>query len=106
MHAVWVELEVLPGMLEKFREAITANAAASIADEPGCYFFDVLELDPATQRFAFYEIYRDREAFIIEHRNAAHYAAWKKAVAETVVPGSQTITEGTRLFGAAPLPES
>lgn len=100
MHSVWVEVEVLPGKLDKFHAAIAANARASVDDEPGCYFFDVIELDPEKQRFAFYEIYRDRDAFVIEHRGAGHYAAWKAAVAETIVPGSQTITEGRRLFGA------
>ncbi|MDF2046034.1 putative quinol monooxygenase [Microbacterium sp. Kw_RZR3] len=98
MHAVWVELEVLPGKVEEFRRAIAANAEATVRDEPGCFSFDVIELDPERQRFAFYEIYRDREAFVVEHRSAAHYGAWKTAVAETVVPGSQTITEGRRLF--------
>lgn len=99
MHAVWVELEVLPGQLEAFQQAIAANARATVRDEPGCFYFDVIELDHERQRFAFYELYRDREAFVIEHRNAAHYAAWKAAVAETVVPGSQTITEGERILG-------
>lgn len=101
MHAVWVELDVLPGKLEQFREAIAANAQASVRDEPGCFYFDVIELDAERQRYAFYEIYRDRDAFTLEHRSAAHYGAWKTAVAETVVPGSQTITEGMRLFGGA-----
>lgn len=102
MHAVWVELEVLPGKLEQFEDAIAANARASVRDEPGCLYFDVIQLDSERQRYAFYEIYRDRDAFTIEHRSATHYAAWKVAVAETVVPGSQTISEGARLFGAAP----
>lgn len=101
MHSVWVEVDVLPGKLDQFHEAIAANAAASVADEPGCLFFDVIEIDPVRQRFAFYEIYRDRDAFVVEHRSAAHYSAWKQAVAETIVPGSQIITEGTRLIGAA-----
>ena len=101
MHSVWVELEVLPDKLAEFRAAIAANAAATVGDEPGCYFFDVIELDADARRYAFYEIYRDRDAFVIEHRSAAHYGAWKEAVAATVVPGSQTITEGARLFGAS-----
>ncbi|MEV4737543.1 antibiotic biosynthesis monooxygenase [Microbacterium sp. LWO14-1.2] len=101
MHSVWVEVQVIEGKLDEFRAAIAANADATVRDEPGCYYFDVIELDAAEQRFAFYEIYRDRDAFVVEHRSAAHYAAWKQAVAETIVPGSQTITEGRRLFGAS-----
>ena len=101
MYSVWVEVEVLAGKLDKFRAAIASNARASVDDEAGCYFFDVIELDAEAQRFAFYEIYRDRDAFVLEHRSAPHYAAWKAAVAETIVPGSQTITEGRRLFGAS-----
>lgn len=101
MHAVWVELEVLPGKLARFKAAITANAEATVRDEPGCVYFDVIELDAERQRYAFYEVYRDRDAFTVEHRGAPHYAAWKTAVDDTVVPGSQTITEGARLFGFA-----
>lgn len=101
MHSVWVEVRVVPGKREEFLNAIRANAAASLADEPGCYFFDVIELEAAELRYAFYEIYRDREAFTVEHRGAAHYGTWKQAVVETIVPGSQTITEGSRLFGSS-----
>lgn len=101
MHSVWVEVQVIPGKLEQFLEAIRSNAEATVRDEPGCFFFDVIELDAHEQRFAFYEIYRDRDAFVIEHRGAAHYAAWKAAVAETIVPGSQTITEGRRMHAAS-----
>lgn len=100
MHAVWVEVQVIPEKLEEFRRAIRSNAEASFRDEAGCYFFDVIELDAAECRYAFYELYRDRDAFVVEHRSAAHYAAWKAAVAETIVPGSQTITEGSRLYAA------
>lgn len=98
MYAVWVEVQVAPGKLERFLEAIAVNAERSVADEPGCHHFDVVELDAAEQRYAFYELYRDREAFTVEHRGAAHYADWKAAAAETLVPGSQVIKEGPRLL--------
>ncbi|MBE3015527.1 antibiotic biosynthesis monooxygenase [Microbispora sp. NEAU-D428] len=100
MYAVWVEVQVRPGKLRQFMTAIEENARRSVADEPGCYFFDVIELDRQEQRFAFYEIYRDRSAFAEEHRSTPHYAAWRSTAGEVIVPGTHVNTEGVRLFGA------
>ncbi|GAA3598234.1 putative quinol monooxygenase [Agrococcus terreus] len=96
MLSVWVELEVLEGQESAFLDAIARNQRASLDDEPGCWFFDVLRLDESGRRWAFYEIYRDARAFFEEHRSAPHYAEWKAAVAATVVPGSQVVTTAER----------
>lgn len=93
---VWVELEVAEGQLENFLSAIRKNQQATLA-EPGCSHFDLIRLDREGQWFAFYEIYRDADAFYVEHRNYPHYLEWREAVAETVVTGSQKITAGERL---------
>ncbi len=82
---------------DDFLEAIAVNARASVTDEPGCLYCDVIELDESGDWFAFYEIYRDADAFYLEHRTAPHYARWRDAVERTVVPGTQTITAGERL---------
>ena len=41
--------------------------------------------------FYFYEIYRDADAFAA-HKAAPHFAAWRRAAEECVVPGSQVNT--------------
>lgn len=95
--SLWVELEVLDGKIEEFLAAISQNQKATLA-EPGCLFFDVVRLDREGQWFGFYEIYRDADAFYVEHRSFPHYMSWREAVSATVVPGSQTLTPGVRTF--------
>ena len=62
--AIWVEFTVRPGAFGPFHELVTANAAASLRDEPGCRQFDVLVPDDgAGHDVALYEIYDDAAAF-------------------------------------------
>ena len=98
MFSVWVTLEVKEGHVESFLEAISLNAASTVGDEPGCVYFDVIELDADARTYAFYEVYRDAPAFFVDHRDAPHYAAWKQAVERDIVPGSQIITTGPRII--------
>lgn len=94
MIALAVSLQVVPGHREEFLEAIAANAHATFTDEPGCEYFDVVVDTADDHHFIFYELYRDQAA-LEAHRNAPHFAAWRRAAAEHVVPGSQhnTVTE-------------
>jgi quinol monooxygenase YgiN len=94
MISLVVRLDVIPERREEFLDAITANAASTFVDEPGCLRFDVCRSQSDPDHFVFYEIYRD-EAALAAHREAPHFAQWREAVARTVVPGSQvnTITE-------------
>ncbi len=105
MYTVIVQLDVHDHCLDEFIVGIHANARASLADEPGCVRFDVLQDVESPTRFYFYEIYRDREAFEVDHRNAAHYAKWKDVVAQCVVPGTQFNRYGSYPF-LDELPES
>jgi autoinducer 2-degrading protein len=91
-YALWVELEVKPETAESFRAEVLRNARASVADEPGCLRFDVLEPAPPSSpqptRFHLYEIYVDEAAFKAHlatphfHRFDQVTASWiaKKAV--------------------------
>lgn len=97
MFTLFVTLEVRPGQREVFLDAISTNAAASVREETGCLGFDVLELEGAANRFAFYETYTDREAFEVGHRKAPHFLAWRKVADQVVVPGSQVNTFGHAL---------
>ncbi|WP_210509076.1 putative quinol monooxygenase [Naasia sp. SYSU D00057] len=101
MYMVFVTLDVQEDRLDEFIEGITLNARASLADEPGCLHFDVHRSATEPARFHFYELYRDREAFEIEHRAAPHYAEWRKVVDACVVAGSHVNTYGEpMLLGA------
>jgi len=83
-HAVWVEFEVLPQHLQQFREAVLKNARASVATEPGCLRFDVLEAVPAAPRVLLYEIY-DNEAAFKAHLETRHFQEFDKQSAPWVV---------------------
>lgn len=111
MFALYVTLQVRPQGRADFLAAIEKNARASVSDEPGCLGFDVLELDAAQNRFAFYELYADEDAFQVAHRQAPHFLAWRGVADKVLVPGSQVNTVGTTLVSlrepaTAPAPTS
>lgn len=95
MFSLWVTLEVTPEGREEFLKAIAENARASVRDEVGCFRFDVIELgEPGSNRFAFYEVYRDKDAFELEHKQAPHYFTYRDVSARVVVPDSQVNVSG------------
>ena len=79
MLVVHVDVQVVPEALERFRAATLANAASSL-QEPGVLRFDVLEDRDDPGHVALVEVYRD-EAAAAEHKQTAHYATWRDAVA-------------------------
>ncbi len=97
MIALTVSLQVVPGHLDEFVEAIRTNAERSFTDEPGCLYFDVGQDVADDHHFTLYELYADESA-IDAHRNQLHFKVWREAVAAHVVPGSQKNTLARRLF--------
>ena len=77
---VHVHARVRPGAAEAFRVASLANAEAS-RKEPGVVRFDLIGDRDDPSRFVLVEIYRDAAA-AAAHKETAHYAAWRDAVAE------------------------
>lgn len=94
MFSLWVTLEVKPEGREEFLDAITENARLSVQDEAGCHRFDVVELGEGSNRFALYEVYRDRAAFEQEHLSTRHFLAYRQIAGRVVVPGSQSDVGG------------
>ena len=92
MFSLMVQLEVRAEDRGEFLAAITANAEASVRDEPGCRRFDVSAVEGDDNRFVLYELYDDAEAFEA-HKRAPHFAAWRQ-VADRVLT-SQVNTRGT-----------
>lgn len=60
---VIAEFRVRPERLADFLEAARDDAAHSVADEPGCRQFDVVEPEGEDGTVVFYEVYDSREAF-------------------------------------------
>ena len=79
MLVVHVHVQVKPECLEAFRAATLANAQASVK-EPGSARFDVVQQADDPTRFVLVEVYRDEQA-PAKHKETAHYAAWRDAVA-------------------------
>lgn len=94
MFSMLVTLQVRSDRRAEFREAIVANAEASVRHEPGCLRFDVCAVDGDEDRFVFYELYEDAAAFQA-HRASPHFQQWRTVATEVVVPGSQVNTPGT-----------
>ena len=91
MFSLMVQLHVRAEDREEFLAAITANAEASVRDEPGCRRFDVTAVEGDDTRFLLYELYDDAAAFDA-HRQAPHFSAWRQ-VADRVL-ASQVNTRG------------
>lgn len=97
MISLTVTLQVREGFLEPFLAAITENALRSFTDEPGCVRFDVNQDEDEPHRFVFYELYEDPDA-LAAHRTAPHFATWRRAAGQYVVPGSQVNRVGQLLI--------
>lgn len=79
MFVTLVHVHVKPEHVAEFIEATRANHLASV-HEVGNLRFDVLQSAEDETRFVLYEAYRDEAAAKV-HKETAHYAAWRDAVA-------------------------
>lgn len=84
MYSLFIKTRVKPGSADAFLSAITANAAASVATEPGCLVFDVSQdrLDPDV--IYLYEIYCDDAAYEA-HTQTAHFRDSRPLVEPLIV---------------------
>lgn len=98
MLIVQVAVQVHPDMIDAFREATLANAAASL-EEPGIVRFDVLQSADDPTQFQLIEIYRTAEA-PAAHKATAHYARWREIV-EPMMAIPRRSTRWTASFPAA-----
>jgi (4S)-4-hydroxy-5-phosphonooxypentane-2,3-dione isomerase len=77
-----VELDIVPAEYEKFKAAITENAAASVK-EPGCRQFDVLFEDSNPHHVFLYEVYDDAAA-LEAHRATPHFKKYFEKTAPMI----------------------
>jgi len=90
MLIVQVHVCVKPESAAAFKKATVENARSSI-QEPGIARFDVLEQQDDATRFVLIEVYRTPEA-VAAHRETAHYARWRDAVADMMAEPRQRAT--------------
>jgi autoinducer 2-degrading protein len=98
VFTVIVHLVVKPERIDEFLEGIRLQARAALDDEPGCLRFDVHRSTEQPCQFYLYEIYRDEDAFVVEHRRAAHYATWLEVAERCLEPGGRINTFATPAF--------
>ena len=79
MLVVYVQVHVKPDFIEAFKAATLANARASVL-ESGIARFDVVQQSDDPSRFVLIEAYLTSAAPAL-HKETAHYAAWRDAVA-------------------------
>ena len=77
MFAVVVTIEAVAGIEEELIEALEGNASHS-RTEAGCLTWEWSRHVEDGSRFAIYELYTSREAFL-EHKGSDHFAAWVEA---------------------------
>ena len=62
MIAVVVRQKILPRHLQEYLGVMLEHARCSLAEEPGCLRFDVLQAEDNPTEVWLYELYRDRAA--------------------------------------------
>ena len=93
---VHVDIAVVPEHLDAFLVATEQNAVAS-RDEVGVARFDVLTDRTDPNHIVLAEVYRD-EAAAAAHKETAHYARWRDAVADMMARPR----EATRYVNTSP----
>ncbi|BCJ09038.1 antibiotic biosynthesis monooxygenase [Pseudomonas sp. AA27] len=84
MYCLFIKTRVKPGTAEAFLTAIKANAAASVATEPGCLVFDVAQDRESPDVIYLYEIYQDDAAYEA-HTQTAHFRDSRPLVEPLIV---------------------
>ncbi|MDF1852332.1 MAG: putative quinol monooxygenase [Verrucomicrobiales bacterium] len=77
MFAIVVTIVAQPGKEEDLIAALNANASHS-REEESCLKWEWSRHVEDSSRFAIYEVYTDREAFLA-HKASDHFAAWAEA---------------------------
>lgn len=88
MLIVHVHVRVKPELVADFRQATIENARFSV-QEPGIARFDVVEQQDDATRFVLIEVYRTPAA-AAAHKETAHYAKWRDAVASMMAEPRQS----------------
>lgn len=84
MFVVTVLFQIRPGHEAAFLPHMTANAAQSLAAEPGCLQFDVCTNPAAPAEIFLYEVYTTAAAFQ-DHLARPHFLAFDAAVSDMVL---------------------
>lgn len=83
-YAIFVTVQLKPGMADQFRPHILKNAKAAVEKEADCRFFSVNVAEDDPDRFHFYEVYANKAALDF-HRQQPHFLAFAQATKDMVL---------------------
>jgi len=89
MQIVHVHVNVKPEFVEAFKQVTIENASSSV-NEVGIARFDVIQQADDPTKFILVEVYKTADA-PAAHKETAHYARWRDAVAEMLAEPRQGI---------------
>jgi (4S)-4-hydroxy-5-phosphonooxypentane-2,3-dione isomerase len=92
MVIVHVHVHVKPESVADFRKVTIENARASV-EESGIARFDIVQQQEDETRFVLVEVYRTPDA-PAAHKETAHYAKWRDAVANMMAEPRQSVKYG------------
>ncbi len=71
------EFVVRPGCIDAFAALAQEDASRSLADEPGCRRFEIVQMDGALLQALLYEVHESRAAFE-SHLRTPHLARFRE----------------------------
>lgn len=97
---LWVTVEIEKTRVPEFLEIMKEDAIDTVTKENGgCYKFDVLKDKESDNKFHFYEIYRDADAFAY-HQTTPHFQKWIDFKATGAVLSVEVKQLGVSIFEA------
>lgn len=78
-----VDIDVVPGEIDKYLAALGENAAASVKEEPGCHAFDITVSQKDPNHVFIFEVY-DNAAALEAHRATDHFKKYAATTKEMV----------------------
>ena len=92
MFIVLIQVQIKRELLDEFKPAILNNAARSVERDPGCFRFDVLQLEDDPTKWIFYEVYENEHAWV-QHRASEHFLEFKQVLDRAMI--SRDVTKLT-----------
>ena len=90
--ALVVDIEVADGGMAEYLPEVKAHAGRTLANEPGCLQFDVLQPHDGGNRVMLFEMYRDGAA-LEAHRASDHLKRYREMAQRLVARQSVTICD-------------
>lgn len=94
MYIILAPIQIKVGHGDEFIAATVEDARTSLAKEPGCVRFDVIQDVGDKDRFWVYEVFTDEAAFK-SHLLTPHVIKWRETVQKLRVDGPKGAAPGS-----------